>query len=57
MKENNVLREKSYAFALRVVRVGRQLMDERHEYILSKQLIRCGTSIGANVEEAIGGPS
>jgi four helix bundle protein len=57
MKEDNVLREKSYAFALRVVKVSRQLMDEQHEYILSKQLIRCGTSIGANVEEAIGGQS
>ncbi len=57
MKEGNVLREKSYAFALRVVGTGRELMEEQHEYVLSKQLLRSGTSIGANVEEAIGGQS
>jgi len=57
MKEGNVLREKSYAFALRVVGTGRELMEEQREYILSRQLLRSGTSIGANVEEAIGGQS
>ena len=57
MKDGNVLREKSYAFALRVVKVGRHLMENQHEYVLSKQLLRSGTSIGANVEEAIGGQS
>ncbi|MCL4803674.1 MAG: four helix bundle protein [Anaerolineae bacterium] len=57
MKEGNVLQEKSYAFALRVVKTQRFLSDEKHEYTLSKQLLRAGTSIGANVEEAIGGHS
>ncbi len=57
MKEGNVLQEKSYAFALRVVGTGRELMEGRREYILSRQLLRSGTSIGANVEEAIGGQS
>ena len=57
MKEDNVLRDKSYAFALRMVKTYRYLADERHEYNLSKQLLRSGTSIGANVEEAVGGQS
>ena len=57
MKEGNVLREKSYSFALRIVRTSRYLSEEKHEYTLSKQLLRSGTSIGANVEEAIGGQS
>lgn len=57
MKEGNVLREKSYAFALRAVKTFRYLSEEKHEYTLSKQLLRAGTSIGANVEEAIGGQS
>ncbi|MEQ1827607.1 MAG: four helix bundle protein [Pirellula sp.] len=57
MKENNVVREKSYAFAVRIVKAGRHLVDEKKEYVLSKQLLRSGTSIGANVEEAIGGQS
>ncbi len=57
MKEGNVVQEKSYAFALRVVRVYRYLAEEKREYVLSKQLLRAGTSIGANVEEALGGIS
>jgi four helix bundle protein len=57
MKENNVLCDKSYAFALRIVKAGRHLAAEKHEYVLSKQLLRSGTTIGANVEEAIGGQS
>jgi four helix bundle protein len=57
MKEGNILRDKSYAFALRIVRTYRFLAEEKHEYNLSKQLVRAGTSIGANVEEAIGGQS
>ncbi len=57
MKEGNVVREKSYAFAVRIVKACRHLVDEKKEYVLSKQLLRSGTSIGANVEEAIGGQS
>ncbi len=57
MKDSNPVRDKSYAFALRVVRTYRHLAEERHEYVLSKQLLRAGTSIGANVEEAVGGQS
>lgn len=55
--KKNVVQEKSYAFALRIVKLYRWLCDEKNEYVLSKQLLRSGTSIGANVEEAIGGQS
>ena len=57
MKSNNVIQEKSYAFALRIVKLYRYLCDEKKEFILSKQIMRSGTSIGANIEEAIGGQS
>ena len=57
MKKDNVVRDKSYAFALRVVKLYKFLIEEKKESILSKQLLRSGTSIGANIEEAIGGQS
>lgn len=56
MKEN-VIQIKSYAFAVRIVKVYKHLCDDKKEYVLSKQLLRAGTSIGANIEEAIGGQS
>ncbi|AYN66436.1 four helix bundle protein [Euzebyella marina] len=51
---NNPLAEKSYAFALEVVKVYKFLKEDRKEFILSKQLLRSGTSIGANIAEANG---
>ena len=48
----NVVEIKSKAFALRIIAMYRYLCNEKKEYILSKQLIRSGTSIGANVAEA-----
>jgi four helix bundle protein len=57
MKTDNPLVDKSFAFALRMVKLYRYLTEEKKEYVLSKQLLRSGTSIGANVEEAIGGES
>jgi len=57
MKSGNVVQEKSYAFALRMVRMYQHLTEQRKEFVLSKQILRSGTSIGANVEEAIGGQS
>ena len=57
MKSENVIQAKSYAFAVRTVRLYQHLSVEKKEYVLSKQVLRCGTSIGANVEEAIGGQS
>jgi four helix bundle protein len=56
MKEN-VIQIKSYAFAIKIVNICKFLQAQKKEYILSKQLIRSGTSIGANIEEAIGGQS
>ncbi|MCX6230467.1 MAG: four helix bundle protein [Bacteroidetes bacterium] len=55
MKNSNILQEKSYAFAIRIVKVYKFLVDKKKEFVLSKQLLRSGTSIGANTEEAIGG--
>ncbi len=53
----NPARDKSYEFALRIIKLCKYLKSERKEYILSKQILRSGTSIGANVEEALGGQS
>ena len=50
--KNNVVKEKSYAFALRSVKLYRHLSLEKKEYVLSKQILKSGTSIGANIEEA-----
>jgi four helix bundle protein len=57
MKSENPIQTKSYAFALRIVKLYRYLCDEKKEFVLSKQIVWSGTSIGANVEEAIGGQS
>ena len=57
MKSDNVVLNKSYLFALRIVRLYVYLRNERKEYHLSAQIVRSGTSIGANVEEATGGSS
>ncbi|MBP1547424.1 MAG: four helix bundle protein [Oscillospiraceae bacterium] len=56
MREN-VIVDKSKAFALRIINLYRFLVSEKKEYILSKQILRSGTSIGANVKEAIRGQS
>ncbi len=55
--EGNIIQTKSYEFALAIVDVYKRLSGERREFVLSKQLLRSGTSIGANIEEAIGGQS
>ena len=49
---NNAIEEKSFHFAVRIVKLCKFLQEERKEYILSKQLMRSGTSIGANIHEA-----
>jgi len=51
MKENIVL-EKAYKFALLIVELYRKLTDERHEYVLSKNLLSDGTNVGAYIESA-----
>jgi len=57
MKTNNIIQTKSCAFAVRIVKTYQFLGQEKKEYVVSKQLLRCGTSIGANIEEALGGQS
>ncbi len=55
--KDNVIQNKSYDFALRIVKLSRFLSEEKNEHVLSKQVLRSGTSIGANIEESIGGQS
>lgn len=55
--KDNVIQKKSYAFALRIVKLYRWLGEKKREFVPAKQILRSGTSIGANVEEAIGGQS
>jgi four helix bundle protein len=54
---NSLAYEKAYQFAIRIVNAHRYLTQEKKEFVLSKQLIRSGTSIGANIAEANGGIS
>jgi len=57
VKKDNIVQTKSYSFAIRIVKVYKYLCEEKKEFVLSKQLLRSGTSIGANIEEAIGAQS
>ena len=51
MKKESVVMDKSYAFALRIIKLYRYLVAEKKEYVLSKQLLRSGTAIGALIKE------
>jgi len=55
--KDNIILDKSFEFAVRVVKLYRYLSDDKKEYVLSKQLLRSGTSIGANINEAQAGQS
>jgi len=55
--QNSIIKDKSYKFALRIVNLYKHLTENKKEYILSKQVLRSGTSIGANIEESLGGQS
>lgn len=57
MKSNNIILDKTYSFALKIIEVYKVLRYTHKEYELSKQLLRSGTSIGANAEEASSGQS
>lgn len=57
MTNNNTLLEKSLKFAARIVKLYQYLIKEKHETIISKQIVRSGTSIGANANEAVYGVS
>ena len=52
MKEQNVVKDKSFDFSVRIINLYKHLTGNKQEYVLSKQLLRSGTSIGANICEA-----
>lgn len=53
----NIIKDKSFKFAVRVVNLYKMLSNERKEFVMSKQLMRSGTSVGANIREAQNGES
>jgi four helix bundle protein len=55
MQKNNIVLEKSYDFAFRIVEIYKRHYSQNQYRDLLRELLRCGTSIGANVEEAVGG--
>lgn len=57
MKKNNIILKKSFDFALKIIELYKNLVSNSKEYELSKQILRSGTSIGANSEEAAGAQS
>lgn len=57
MKSGNIIREKSFILAIHTVKIVRKIQEEKKEFVLSNQLLKSATSIGANIEEAIGGQS
>ncbi len=52
MDKKDILKDKSFSFAIRIVKVYQYLTYEKKEFVISKQLLRSGTSIGANIREA-----
>ncbi len=56
-ERKSVLKDKSYAFAIRIVKLSRYLCEEKREFVLSKQILRCGRAVGALVREAEFGQS
>jgi len=54
MLNNSLVYEKAYKFAVRIVRAFKHLQEKEREFVLSKQMLRSGTSIGANIAEADG---
>ena len=57
MAKENIVKNKSFKFAVRIVNLYKYLCEERKEYVLSKQVLRSGTSIGANIREAVNAQS
>jgi len=49
---NSILKDKSFVFAIEIVKTYKALVEENREYVMSKQLLRSGTSVGANIREA-----
>jgi four helix bundle protein len=54
MKKDNIILKKSFDFALKIIELYKNIVSNHKEYVLSKQILRSGTSIGANSEEAAG---
>lgn len=52
MKKENIILDKSYKFSLRIINLFKFLCNEKKEYVLSKQILKSGTSIGANINES-----
>ncbi|SDW52959.1 four helix bundle protein [Lutibacter oricola] len=52
MKKENIIKAKSFTFAIEIVRLYKELSQSKQEYVMSRQLLKSGTSIGANVREA-----
>ena len=57
MNSDNVIVDKSMDFSIRIVKLYKFLTESKREYVLSKQILRSGTSIGANVKEGVRGQS
>ncbi len=55
MNNENIILDKSKAFAMRIIKLHKYLGQEHKEFVLSKQILRSGTSIGANAREAVRG--
>ena len=55
--KNNLIQNKSFEFSVEIIKLYKKLVNKEKEYVLSKQVLRSGTSIGANIEEGIGGQS
>jgi four helix bundle protein len=53
----NILKEKSYLFSIRIIKLFKYLKEQKNEFVLSKQILRCGTAIGALIREAEFGQS
>lgn len=57
MKDDNIIQKKAYAFALKILKTTKILREQSGEKVLINQIVRSGTSIGANIEESIGAQS
>ena len=53
--DDNIIKTKSRDFAIKTVLTYKWITEKKHEFVMSKQLLRCGTSIGANIAEAVRG--
>lgn len=51
-QSKSILKDKSFSFAIAIVKTYKNLLEEKREYVMSKQLLRSGTSVGANIREA-----